>query len=282
MKKVTAILGLTLLLTSCDFFENSGKKAIEICQKAKVQLQSDNIWGKLGLAISGLSADATWLDYANMLAQKQPNRKHDWSAKETDVNGVYLVAFTDERGWGHRWEIIIDEQIVKHINANEYLSRKYGFSRLSSSDEFTISNVRTDTLRIYQKYKNSTPAIIYEFAGTIVNNTDKLIIDADIEGKLKLIFKEKTIEVGSGYSDGFVKNVTKSRPWKPGEEKEFKLTTDYIEMIYADYIPPYIIFEIALQAADPVGYSFDQNIEEIDLIENWRENVHKKIDLNEN
>ncbi len=44
-----------------------------------------------------------------------------------------MVAFTDERGWGHRWEVIIDEQIVKHINANEYLSRKYGFSRIGNS-----------------------------------------------------------------------------------------------------------------------------------------------------
>jgi hypothetical protein len=123
MKKFTLILGLVVLMTACDFL-NKEKKAIEICQNSKFQVQTNNIFGNLAANMYGLNADATWLDFANMLAQKEPNKKHDWSAKKTDVDGVYMVAFTDERGWGHRWEVIIDEQIVKHINANEYLSRK--------------------------------------------------------------------------------------------------------------------------------------------------------------
>ncbi len=35
------IFGLTIL-TACSLFENKEKKAIEICQKAKVQLSTDN------------------------------------------------------------------------------------------------------------------------------------------------------------------------------------------------------------------------------------------------
>lgn len=275
MKKLTLILGLVVLMTACDFL-NKEKKAIEICQNSKFQVQTNNIFGSLAANMYGLNADATWLDFANMLAQKEPNKKHDWSAKETDVDGVYMVSFTDERGWGHRWEVIIDEQIVKHINANEYLSRKYGFSRIGDSGEFTISSIKTDTLKIYKKYKNSTPEIIYEFRGTLINNTDKSIIDADIEGKLKLIFEEKTVEEKSSYYDGFLKKVSKSNPWKPGEEKEFKLKTDGIEIVYADYVPPYVIFEIALKAEDPVGYSFDENIKEIELVDNWKKDIHSK------
>ena len=129
-----------------------------------------------------------------------------------------------------------------------------------------------------KKYKNSTPKIIYKFEGTITNNTDKSIIDADIKGKLKLIFEEKTVEGKSSYYDGFIKKVSKSRPWKPGEEKEFKLKTDGIEIVYADYVPPYVIFEIALKAEDPVGYNFDENIKEIELKEKWEKYITKRIE----
>ena len=91
-----------------SILKNKKKKAIEICQKSKVQLQSDNVWAQLGFAIYGLTAGATWLDFANMLAKQDPNIKHDWTAEKTKEDGTYLVSFVDENGWGHRWEVTIE------------------------------------------------------------------------------------------------------------------------------------------------------------------------------
>lgn len=270
MKRITTFLFLAVFISACGLLENKEQKAIEICKQSKVQFNTDNPFASLFLGAQGLNTDATWQDYANMIAQEQPNKKHDWTASSSDEEGIFIVAFADERGWGHRWEVALEEQVVKHINSNEYLCRKYGLSRLSGSEEFKITSTELDTLRFYKKYRSSDPTIIYEFKGSVLNNTDKVIIDADIKGELKLIFEEKTIEEESGYSDGFTQKISKSSPWKPGEVRKFKLKTDGIEALYAEYEPPYVFFEIQLNAEDPVGYSFDENIEEIELVEKWK------------
>jgi hypothetical protein len=268
MRSVLAILFTTTILTasSCNVLNNKEKEAIEICQKGKAQFLTEDIFTNIFLNIVGLNEDATWLDFANALAQEEPNKKYDWSAVGTDEKGVYIVSFADEKGWGHRWEVTIDQQIVKHINSNEYLVRKYGLSRMSDSEDFKITHIQTDTLLL----TGGTPQeIVYKFKGTVVNNTDKTIIDADIEGELKLIFEEKTVSGGSGYQNGFRSEVSKSQPWRSGEDRDFNLRTDGIETIYADYTPPYVLFEIALTAEDPVGYEFDENLEEYDLADKW-------------
>ena len=75
MKKIGFILIIIAVISSCGIIENKEKTAIEICQKAKVQLQTDNMWEQLGLQLFGLNSDATWLDFANMLAKQTPNKK---------------------------------------------------------------------------------------------------------------------------------------------------------------------------------------------------------------
>ena len=273
MKKFILMFGLMLFLSSCEYFDKE-KKAIHICQNSNFQMQTDNIFRNLfSKVFLGLNEDSTWLDFANMLAQEDPNKKYKWSAQETETQDVYIVSFTDEKGWGHRWEVTIDEQIVKYINRNEYLCRKYGLSRKSNTDDFAITDIKTDTLRFYKKYKSSKPEIIYEFKGSVVNNTDKSIINAKLKGSLKLIFEAKTIEVNSGLYDGFLKKISKSRPWKPGEKRKFKIKTYGIEKVYANYIPPYVFFEIALIAEDPTGYNFDENIKEVNLKEKWEKHI---------
>lgn len=144
-------LSLILLFTSCNLFENKENKAIEICQKSKAQMATSNIWQYVGLSISGLSADATWLDYANILAKESPNTKLDWSATKTDKAGIYLVTFADNDGWGHRWEVDIDQQVVRSVNTNEYLSRKYGLSRLDGEQNFQITDITKNNLQVEKK-----------------------------------------------------------------------------------------------------------------------------------
>lgn len=228
MKRIFTFLLLTTFISSCGLLENKEKKAIEICKQSKVQFNMDNPFANLFLGAQGLNSDATWQDFANIIAQEQPNKKHDWTAEEPDEEGVFIVTFADERGWGHRWEVTLDEQVVKHINSNEFLCRKYGFSRLSGSEEFKITSTELYTLRFYKKYRNSEPTVIYEFKGTVLNNTDKVITDAEIQGELKLIFEEKTVKEGGGNSDGFTQIISKSSPWKPNEERNFQLKTDGI------------------------------------------------------
>jgi len=265
------VIIILFLLSSCEVFEDKGKKAIDICQKAKVQLETDNMWGLLELQMLGLSSDATWLDYANMLAQNDISKRLEWSTTTADTDGVYLVSFADEGGWGHRWEVAIEQKIVKHINSNEYLSRKYGLSRLSDSEDFTIGEPEIDTLKFYKKYRNSEPTIIYEYHGSVVNNSNRLITKSEVRGKLNLIFEEKTITENSVASDGFITTISKKSPWKPGEKRRFKLRTNGIEALYAEYDPPFVFFEVELIAQDPIGYYFDENIQEIELSKKWKD-----------
>ena len=272
MKQLALILGLTVLLTSCDFFENNEKKAIEICKKAKVQFGTTDVWSYLGLSMAGLTPDATWLDYANILAKEDPNTKLSWSAKETDEKQVYLVALTDESGWGHGWEVSLGQQIVKSVNANEYLSRKYGLSRLDEDEKFKITDITIDTLTLERKYphsKDKTMDIVYVIKGSVINNTDKTLIKADISGELQLIFKDKTVESSEDYNSGFKVKISKSNPWRPKEKLDFYIKAKSIDEIYLQYIPEYVFFNVNISAEDPIGFSYNRIIKEYDLKDKW-------------
>ena len=107
--------------------------AIEICKQSKIPLSES-----LSMKEYGLSPTATWLDFSNMIAQQDPNKKLNWEAEQVKDNEVYIVAFVDEKGWGQRWEVTPEQKIVKFINTNEYLSRKYGLSRKGGSTEFKV------------------------------------------------------------------------------------------------------------------------------------------------
>lgn len=273
MKKLFTILTLTTLLTSCNFL-NKEKKAIEVCQKAKVQFQSDNAYANLFLNAYGLGINATWLDFANMLAKQDPNKKYDWHATLTDDKKFYIVDFTDPSGWGHRWEVDIDQQIVKSINQNDYLTRKYGFSRFGGNDEFEITDVERSELKMdkqYSYYDNSNSStIVYIIKASVKNKTAKPITSATLSGKLRLIFQDKTITGESDYESGFKSRISESNPWDTNTTREFYIKTKGIEKIYLNYIPEYVVFNISLKAEDPVGYSFDKDITDMDLIDNWK------------
>ena len=274
MEKLLTLIIATTLLTSCSLFENKERKAIEICQKAKVQFQTDNAFANLFLNAYGLGANATWLDFANMIAKQDPNKKYDWHAKKTDDNKFYIVDFTDPDGWGHRWEVDIDQQIVKSINQNDYLTRKYGFSRFGGNDEFEVTEVQKSELKLdkhYSYYDNSSSSdISYVIKASVLNKTGKTITSAKIEGKLKLIFKDKTVTGNSDYESGFKSRISESRPWESNTTKEFYIKTKGIEKIYLNYIPEYVVFDISLKAEDPVGFSFDKDIADMDLLGNWK------------
>jgi hypothetical protein len=274
MKNILIILTITTLLTSCNLFINKEKKAIEVCQKAKVQFQSDNVFVNVFLNAYGLGTNATWLDFANIVAKQDPNIKYDWHAKITDDNKFYIVDFTDPDGWGHRWEVDIEQQIVKSINQNEYLTRKYGLSRFGGNEDFEVTKVVTSELKLdkhYNYYDNSNSSdVSYVIKASVLNKMTKTITSATIDGKLILIFKDKTITGESNYESGFKSRISENKPWEPNTTREFYIKTKGIEKIYLNYVPEYVVFDISLKAEDPIGFSFDKDIADMDLIENWK------------
>lgn len=265
MKKIIITLIVAVTLSSCNLFKSDQDKAIELVQQAKA-FESSN--------------EGTWLDYANKRAEAEPNEKHFWKAEETEDKGVFLVSFQDADGWGVRWEATLKEKIVKMVTGNDYLCMKYNLTKLDPEMLFEISNITLDTLKVEgeklnqgfwesmfssPKYKN---VVVYRFNAEVKNNTDKYITDATINGKLKLIFKEKTI-VGASSSSSFNSSISKSKPWEPGQVKTISLRTKDIDKVYLNYTPEYTIFEINLEAEDPIGYSYDKNILENDVSEKW-------------
>lgn len=290
MKFTKFYLLLFCFLTSCSLFEDKEKKAIEICQKAKVELKETNALAELYRKAQGISDNTTWLDYVNKDISKDPNDKYLWKAEKTYEKNIYVVAFVNQESWGRRWEVDIEEKTVKYINDNEYLSRKHGLSRYGGRYEFEITDIIKSGLKIDNQYRNSFDKsgsdITYEIKASVLNKTDKTITDAEISGKLKLIFKDKVIDgESSNWSSGFERNVSESNPWEPNTKRDFKIYTRGIKNIYLNYDPEYIVFDISLKAKDPVGFKFDKDILDEDLKQEWRllrENPSGKPSSNEN
>lgn len=265
----------SLFLPCCTLFDYKENKAIEICQKAKENLQLLNI-------------NTTWLDYANQLAKNNPNDKYDWRAKKTSEENIYLVAFLNQNGWGYHWEVDITQNIVKEINSNDYLSEKYGYKTVDTT-AFPIQKIQqldmyieyqngdnyskmenVDGFQFYDRKKNKTGLKVGEIIkATLINKTDKTIISAEVTGQLRLIFKEKTVTGESYDKTNFGEVISESNPWQPNTTKEFYIKTKGIDNLYLNYIPEYVLFNVSLIAQDPTGYLFDKDVAEYDVKEHW-------------
>jgi len=274
IRLLSPIFLFAVLLLACSLFDNKEKKAIEIVKAAKIQFDTENIWDNLFLGVVGLGQGATWQDFANIIVKKDPNKKYQWIAEKTNEISIYIVNFVDENGWGHRWEVNLEQQTVNYINQNEYLRRKYGSSRLDRDVNFEIFNIEINSLKFekeYNRFSNDySKKIIYIIKANVKNKTGRLLSSAEISGNLKVIFRDKTIVGESNWQSGFKSGISKANPWNPGTDKSFYIKTKGIEEIYLNYQPEYVFFEIAIKAEDPVGFNYDKNIEEYDLKDKWK------------
>jgi hypothetical protein len=265
-------------------YENNEKKAIELVKKTKVQLDGSE---NLSSLINGIY-NATWLDFANNFSKRENNENYTWSARNVGEKGFFLVSFRDEKNWGLSWEVNINEELVKFVNNDEYLSLKYGLSRLDIDKNFEITNLKLDTLKFEKDYNeytsSSSKKIVYLIKASLINKSHKIITDAKLSVKIKVIYKDKTIDSENSDSQiyeagdflrnmtyGFKDRISKSKPWLPETVKEFSLKTKGIEEIYLNYEPEYVLVEISLHAEDPVGFSYDKNIKELDIKNKWLE-----------
>lgn len=274
MNKPSLILIFLIVFSSCNIFNDKEKKAIEICQKTKIQFSNGDLSGLLGLALSGLTVESTWLEYANMLAAAENDIKLDWTAVKSEEEGIYLVKFADKRGWGHCWEVTIDQKIVKYVNSSEYLSRKYGLSRFDPDNKFQIKNIKANALKLIKTKRfdsdQSNNKIAYVMEATIVNKTGRSLTRASVSGSLQVIFKDKTIEDEDDWESGFYTKVSETSPWKPNTERQFYIQTKGIDQVYLDYVPEYVFFNLNLTAEDPIGFLYNKGIEEFDLKHAWK------------
>lgn len=273
--KLLLLLALCCVLCSCE--SSREKKAIQICQETKIQVslsQEENniddpltlLVTKIGFSLLGLDLEtSTWLDWANKVAEMHSSEKFHWMAKKTDTKNVYQVGFVNDEDWGHFWEVNIKENIVRFINAKETLSRGYGHSRLDPDAPFTVKNVTIDTLKL------SSDGVYYEISGDIVNKTGKSLSDARVSGVLSVIFDKKTEEAGNDYSYAPVlkQEISESNPWYNNHAIPFKIRTESIKKIYLDYEPTYVYFTLEMDASDPVGYSYNKAIYEVDMKARW-------------
>ena len=292
MKKCYSILlvvSCVLLVCSCE--SKREQKAIKICQESKIHLDNafvsqfggaDNMLAKwlvkAEFSILGLDYEkSTWLDLANMNAEQNPNEKMRWVAKKTDIKNVYHVGFVNEDNWGYYWEVNIKEKIVLFLNMQDFLSREYGHSRLDANAPFEIVDISVDTLKM------SSKGIYYSIKGNCVNHTGKSISDARLSACLSVVFENKTEEADNNYlkNGKILKNeVSESHPWKNDESIAFAVITEDIKQIYLDYDPQYVFFTIEMKASDPIGYSYDKAIYEVDMKDRW--NSIRKLGMENN
>lgn len=275
---ITMLLCCIMIICSCE--SKREHEAIKICQETKMQLdqgfasqfgKADDFFSQLiinaSFSMNGLDYEnSTWLDYANMVAEQSPNEKFQWKAKATDIENVYKVGFVNEEDWGHIWEVNIKEKTVLHINQMEYKSREYGLSRLDKDAPFEITDVTADTLKL------SSTGVYYKVQGKVVNHTGKSISHADMSGSLKVIYENKTEDVSNSYYKNhkvLKKEVSESHPWKNGKAIDFTIITHEVKRIYLDYDPQYVFFTIEMSAGDPIGYSYNKAIYEVDIKDRW-------------
>ena len=108
-----------LFFASCKVFDKD-QEAIVLVQQSKYEY--DNPLEIFMFGFNGVNA--TNLDYANIVAQKDKGVQYYWEAEKKGDN-IYLVSFMDKKKNGQHWEADLKNKIVKYINNDKSLSKKY-------------------------------------------------------------------------------------------------------------------------------------------------------------
>lgn len=288
---IVLLLLTAICLSSCE--SRREKKAIEICQETKVEwgdvlgYDDESILGDLFgnlilkniMKAKGINMEtATWLDYANYIAAQEPDKHMTWEAKKLDRENLYEVCFVDEEGWGFFWEVDVEEKIVRYVNSNEKMARDYGHSQYDEGTPFEVKDIVDASIEYCEgEDSRGEKEAICMFQGVIVNHTGRALSSAELNGGLKVIFENKTVEGRIGWgSDGLAREVSESNPWYDGEEISFAVVTEGIHEIYLEYDPEYVYFTLGISVSDPVGYTYDKDVFEKDLKKQWNQLRAKK------
>ena len=96
--------------------------------------------------------------------------------------------------------------------------------------------------------------------GSIRNNSRRIIHRAGVHSKLVVNFgKNAKFEKHSG-GLGFDPPVTSGNPWRPGTWRDFNIVGRAFDPIYREYDPKTITGILSLEARDPMGYKFSEEV----------------------
>lgn len=110
----------TIIYFGYNHFFDRRNEAISLVQKSKYEYSNP-----LEAFAFGINAvNATNLDYANIIAQKDKSRRYFWEAEKKE-DDIYLVSFMDAEKSGQHWEVDLKNKIVRLVNNDKFLTEKY-------------------------------------------------------------------------------------------------------------------------------------------------------------
>lgn len=244
--------------------ENLKEQAIEIVRKSPVVRSTNPLVQAMA---QGMLNGATWGSVTKGIAEKMSLRgiRMTWKVRVVSPRSLYLVSFVRrDSGRGQFWEVDLPNKIARLANRNELLSIKYGLSSLQKGS-FQLRRAGKGGHGAFVARRDRVRFLLYS---QVKNTTTKSITRAKINGKLFIIFgKDKIIEKES--SGRFVEKVSESKPWKPGEIRNFRIRLPAFKKVLTEYKPKYVHCKIFIDASDPVGFSFNAAISRIDLMKQF-------------
>jgi len=246
-----SILAAFVLLMGCDY----SKKAIELVKNTK----------ESGQILTNSEQMQKEIDEG---AKK--NIQYKWVANKHEQYNTWIVSFVDtvyERGYF--WEADLNNNIVKSINDNWLLKKKYGITPLRKDRNFTIEEIETEEVVLQNTRLNN--GVVYRIKGKIKNNTDKNITKCYLGATLVVIYTEQKILEQKENNDSNFARPSTSNPWKPNETKDFLIVTEAIDQIYKEYKPEDAFCFILISAEDPLGYEYSGAFEERSLKKHFSE-----------
>ena len=258
---------LFFLLISCGQNKNESKeaetesKSIELCKTSTIKFK--NIIETQMLSMQGLNENSTWLDYANKYAKNRSKETLKWSSNPTKESDIFLVHFKATNDEGLSWEVNLKTETVLLINDDEYLKRKYKFTRLDKEKRFTIDKIYEESYNIQGE------KLIYKLKADIRNNSNKYITSAKLRPQVIFISEGNVTSDAKFTFSFFNQDVSTKNPWGPNETRTLDIKTGGLDKILLKYKPEFVNLELELIASDPSGFMFDFNIYEKDLIKYW-------------
>jgi len=202
-------------------------------------------------------------------ALKGSTGNYEWKARETQDANVYLVSLVDrETGRGYFWATNIKTGKVVYVNPNRYLCQKYGLIEKDTSGKFVLTKLEKNDF-VSKITRGERKVLKYHLVGYIKNNTGQPVTSASLKCVLNIVFKEKTITepsksfFGLGFNTRFKDEVSRKKPWKPGEIKKFEFVTEVDPIYFTTYKPEFVVTDVILRASNPVGLDYEGTIEEV-------------------
>ena len=93
--------------------------------------------------------------------------------------------------------------------------------------------------------------------GAVTHNLEDLVHRATLTGILYARFSDDVAVLRASGGTGFDPEVDSDEPWRPGQERRFRVETRPIDPIYCEYQPSELVGAIHISARTPLGAEVD-------------------------